>query len=117
MGKIWIELENWITPVPDWLRRVFARVLTVSIVLLGVWFGFIALISHFSVSTTPALIMVWASAFVLLLAAFPRLLETLKRIKVKDFELELQDALKESPQEWITPEDLDRGELLEKSAA
>lgn len=111
MRRIWLFIENWILPSPGWLRGLVGRLLVSLIVLFGVWYGFLKLVHRFSVGTTPALIMVWASAFVLLLVFFPNLLDRIKRIKIKDFELELQEAVQQSPNQWITPDDLDGGGL------
>jgi|GEM_PF-2182249 len=77
-------------------KFVVLRLLPVLAILTAVWYGFIRLIVHVPIGTTPALIMVWASALILLVAFFPRLLDRIKKLKVKDFEIELQDVVKQS---------------------
>jgi hypothetical protein len=53
--------------------------------------------------------MVWASVFVLLIGLFPNILDRIKRIKVKDFELELQETVtKASMQDYVSFSDFDQ---------
>lgn len=65
----------------------------VSAIVIGAWLQFFAIVAPPPIETTPALIMIWASAALLLLALFPRMLDRIKRIKISDFELEFQDAV------------------------
>ncbi len=77
-------------------KPAFQRVaafLLVSAIIAGAWYGFISIVAPLPIATTPALIMVWLSVFVLFFVLFPNLLDKVKRIKVKDFELELQDTV------------------------
>jgi hypothetical protein len=80
--------RNLLRVVIKFLAIPYRTLLLVSLVLAGVWYGFVKLIVRFSIGPTPALIMVWASAVVLFLAFFPHLLDKIKRVKIKDFELE-----------------------------
>jgi len=60
------------------------------------------------IDTTPALIMVWASVFVLIISLFPNILNKIKKIKVKDFELELQETVeKATSKDFISVPDFD----------
>jgi hypothetical protein len=60
------------------------------------------------IDATPALIMVWASVFVLLFVLFPNLLDKVKKIKVKDFELELQETVaKATSRDYLSIPDFD----------
>lgn len=61
--------------------------------MASAWFAFISIVAPLPIATTPALTMVWLSVFVLFFVLFPNLLDKVKKIKVKDFELELQDTV------------------------
>jgi hypothetical protein len=88
--------------------KPFFRVLGVSVILAAAWYGFLALVPRPPISTTPVLIMIWSSVVVLLLALFPRIFERVKRFKVKDFEIELQETIARSaPEDYISLADLD----------
>ena len=43
--------------------------------------------------------MVWGTAFILFLVFFPDIINKIKRIKIKDIEIELQDTLARSTTE------------------
>lgn len=77
-------------------------------VLTGAWFGFVYLVGKPPIDTTPALVMVWISAIILLLAVFPKIFDRIKRLKVKDFEIELQETVKKTSEEdFISMDELD----------
>ncbi len=65
----------------------------VAVVLTAAWAGFLVLSQLFLVQEAFALIMVWASVLLLLAAFFPGLLEHIKKIKFKEFEIELREAI------------------------
>lgn len=67
--------------------------LVVAAIIAGAWYGFLLIVKAPPIDATPALIMVWASVFVLLFTLFPNILDKVKKIKVKDFELELQETV------------------------
>ena len=89
------------------LKRVFPFLAVVAIVA-GAWFAFFSIVTSPPIDTTPALIMVWVSVVVILSALFPSVLERIKKIKVMDFELELQDAVAAArSDEYISIDELD----------
>lgn len=76
------------------------RFVGVSTILAAGWYAFLSLVSQPPIDATPVLIMIWSSVLVLLFALFPKILDRVKRFKLKDFEIELQDTVARS-----TPED------------
>jgi hypothetical protein len=77
-------------------------------VLAGAWVGFLYLVDKPPIDTTPALVMVWISAIILLIAVFPKIFDKIKRLKVKDFEIELQETVKRTSEEdFISMDELD----------
>lgn len=93
-------------------KKWLIRIAPVLVVLGLAWFGFIRLVVKPPMATTPVLIMVWASVLILLLALFPEIADRITKIKVRDFEIELQHAVTASRKELITPDDLTGMELL-----
>lgn len=93
------------------MREIFSRIivlLLVAIVIFGAWYTFLSIVNGPPIDTSPALIMIWASVFILLLALFPNILDKIKKIKIKDFELELQDTVAMAiSQDVISIADLD----------
>lgn len=93
------------------IKPAFRRVvvfLLVSSVLAGAWFAFVSIVAPIPIAPTPALIMVWMSVFVLLFVLFPNLLDKVKKIKVKDFELELQETVaKATSKDYLSIPDFD----------
>lgn len=63
------------------------------IILGGAWYGFLYLSGNPPFDPTFALIMVWSSVIVLILTIYPNILQRIKRVKIKDFEIELNEAL------------------------
>ncbi len=81
----------------------------ILLILIVAWIIFIILVKPLPISPTPSLIMVWASVIVLLIGIFPNILKRIKRIKFKDFELELQAIVtKASMQDYISFSDLEQ---------
>ncbi len=88
-------------------KRVFSF-LFVAAIIGGAWYGFLSIVKQPPIDATPALIMVWTSALVLLFSLFPNILDKVKKIKVKDFELELQETVaKATSKDFLTVPDLD----------
>ena len=58
-------------------RRAFAF-LFVATIIGGAWYGFLSIVKPPPIDTTPALIMVWTSVFVLLSSLFPNILDKVK---------------------------------------
>ncbi|MDX9859233.1 MAG: hypothetical protein RBT76_15725 [candidate division Zixibacteria bacterium] len=80
----------------------------VALIISGAWYSFLQIVNDPPIDTTPALIMVWVSAIMLLLALFPGVLDRIKKVKIKDFELELQDSVeKAASQGGLTVPDID----------
>ncbi len=83
--------------------------LFVAAIVGGAWYGFLSITKRPPIDTTPALIMVWISVFVLLFSLFPNILDKVKKIKVKDFELELQETVaKATSKDFLSIPDLDK---------
>jgi hypothetical protein len=81
----------------------------VSLILLVAWLLFLYLVFAPPIGTTPALIMVWASVAVLLVVVFPGIFDRVKRIKAKDFELELQETVdKASSRGFVSISEINR---------
>lgn len=96
------------------LRRLFSILLVVGI-LFGAWYGFLAIVAPPPIDTTSALIMVWLSAAILCFALFPSIWDRVKKFKVKDFELELQDAVtKAATKDIITVPRIDEHTFSQK---
>jgi len=76
--------------------KVLKRLLIIIIILFGAWYGFLLLLAHPAVSPNSALVMVWISVLMIILAIFPQILSMIKRFKWKDFEIELQDIIEKS---------------------
>jgi hypothetical protein len=106
-GRIWRFIKPFVKPVFQFV--------SVSVILAAGWYAFIGLVTKPPIDTTPVLIMVWSSIFVLLLTLFPKMLDRIKRIKIKDFELELQDAVaKSTTNEYISLPDSDEFAFSQK---
>jgi hypothetical protein len=71
----------------------FLILLVVSAIIVAAWYAFLAIVAPPPIPTTPALVMVWSSAIILLFALFPQILDRVKKLKIKDFELELQPII------------------------
>jgi len=88
------------------LERVY-RFIAILIILGLVWGGFLWLVQAPPVDAIPSLLMVWATAIVLLLAFFPSVLSNVGRFKVGDLELELRDTVKSTnTQDFVSVSDL-----------
>lgn len=102
--------ESWVGQASSWIasnvRRIFKFILLVFILIL-VWIGFLALVPTPPLDTTPALIMVWVTAAILLLGLFPSMIQLIKRIKIGNIELELRDSFSTSqPHDFISGMDI-----------
>jgi hypothetical protein len=91
--------------------RIIGRICIVGGVLTAAWCGFVWFVGEPPIEATPALIMIWASVVLLLLALFPNVIAGIKRVKFGDYEVEFRDSISEvSAREFISPADLE-GEL------
>lgn len=87
-------------------QGVYRFIAILSILGLA-WAGFVWLTQAPPVDALPALLMVWATAIVLLLAFFPSVLSRVGKLKVGDLELELQDTVKDAKaQNFVSGADL-----------
>lgn len=95
LKNVFIKIKNAIVKY----YKPFFKFLFILFVLAMAWYGFIFLVGHPPIDYTPALIMVWLSVFIIFLALFPKILDRIKRFKLKDFEIELQESVKKSTAE------------------
>jgi len=97
------------------MLKPFFRWVGVSAILAGGWYAFLSLVSQPPIDATPVLIMIWSSVIVLIFTLFPRIFDRVKRFKVKDFEIELQDTVaKSTPEDYISLADLDEFTFSQK---
>src|SRR5690242_6568212 len=93
------------TYLRQFFRIFIFRLLPVGLILFGAWYGFLRLVNKPPLDTSSVLIMVWASVILLILAFFPKIFEKVKAIKLKDVEIELQEAVaKSAPEDYISIE-------------
>lgn len=81
---------------------LIARSLVIVVILAVAWYSFLELLAV-PVDAASALIMVWLSASVLIVALFPNILDRVKRVKIGDFEFELQEIVAEAKKEFFNP--------------
>jgi hypothetical protein len=77
----------------SWLRRI-PRFLTILLILGLVWAGFLWLTQSPPVDAIPAVLMVWTTAIILLLALFPSILSNIGRFRFGEVEFEMRDSIK-----------------------
>jgi len=96
----------------NWLVRVVIRLykpVALLLILVSTWYGFLKLVKAPPLDTTPVLIMIWVTAGILILSLFPTILNRIKKIKIGDIEIELQEAVIASvSQDYIALEDAQR---------
>jgi|SRR5579885_807880 len=91
------------------VKLLFLRLLPVGLIIVAAWYSFLQLVAKPPIDTTSALIMVWASVILLAFAFFPQIFDRVKKLKLKDFEIELQEAVSKSATEtedYISPSEL-----------
>jgi len=89
------------------------RVIAIFFILGMVWVGFIWLTQAPPVDALSSLLMVWATAIVLLLAFFPAVLNRVGKLKVGEVEVELQSSVQSAHlQSFISSLDLSAAYLL-----
>lgn len=87
-------------------ERVY-RFVAILIILGMAWVGFVWLTQAPPVDALPSLLMVWATAIVLLLAFFPSVLGNVGKLKVGEVEFELRDTVKTAnTQNFVSVSDL-----------
>lgn len=84
--------------VVKYYKAVLKFVFIILIIAVA-WYGFLYLVGDPPIDTTPALLMVWISVIVLLFALFPKVFDRIKRLKLKDFEVELSETVKKQTEE------------------
>jgi hypothetical protein len=83
------------------------RFIAILIILGLAWVGFVWLTQAPPVDALPALLMVWATAIVILLAFFPSVLSRVGKLKVGELEFELRDSVKSAnTQNFVSVSDL-----------
>lgn len=83
------------------------------LIIGSVWWGFLYLTVEKLIGTTPSLIMVWGSAAVFILALFPSIFNRIKRLKLKDFEIELTESLEDlKSKDFISVNEINQDQLL-----
>jgi len=88
------------------LQRAY-RFFAILVILGLAWTGFLWLTQAPPMDAIPSLLMVWATAIVLLLAFFPSALSNVGRLKVGDVEFELRDSVKSAnTQNFVSVSDL-----------
>lgn len=108
------QFINWLKVAWNRTKGFWAFVF-VAALLGGGWYVFLKLINQPPLETNSIMIMVWASLILLILAAFPQILNRIKKLKIGDFEVELQESLrKTTSNNPISPSDLDSPFLYEK---
>ncbi|HEV8431450.1 MAG TPA: hypothetical protein VGQ41_26355 [Pyrinomonadaceae bacterium] len=100
---------TWWGLFKSYLKQLFQmlifRLLPVGLILFGAWYGFLRLVNKPPLDATPVLIMIGGSILLLTLAFFPKILERVKTIKLKDFEIELEEAVaKSAPERYLSIE-------------
>ena len=85
------SIKKWFDNNPTWKRA--AIFLLVAAALYLAWKLFLSIVKAPPIETTPAMIMIWVSFAVVIFTLFPGLLNKIKRIRIKDFELELQESV------------------------
>jgi hypothetical protein len=108
---LWEKVRSFLYLIWELLIRFIKwsyKPIGLFLVLVSVWYGFLKLVKTPPLDTTPVLIMVWVTAAVLLLSLFPSVLNNIKKVKIGDFELELQDTVKSAvAQDFISVTDLE----------
>jgi hypothetical protein len=99
------------------LATVLVRMAPILAVIAVAWYGFLKLVAHPPLSTTPALIMVWSSVLLLIFGFYPKVFDRIKRLKIADFEIELEQVVAESATEhFLTIADVEDEYLFSQKA-
>jgi hypothetical protein len=100
------RLDKVAKAIIDFSKQYY-RAIALIFILSGVWFGFIRLVKKPPLDTTSVMIMVWVTAVILILALFPSILNNLKKVKVGNVEIELQESIQSSTTEnFVSVSDL-----------
>jgi hypothetical protein len=88
------------------IQRAY-RFIAILIILGLAWASFLWLVQAPPVDAIPSLLMVWATAIVMLLAFFPSVLNHVGKLKVGDVEFELRDSIRNAnTQNFVSVSDL-----------
>ncbi|HQU72244.1 MAG TPA: hypothetical protein PKV71_06655 [Calditrichia bacterium] len=74
----------------------FWRAIAIPVLLFGAWFLFLRLTAPLPLESTPALIMVWGTFLILVLAIYPRFWQRLTKFKLGDVELAFAEKMQEA---------------------
>ena len=110
--KIGLWFKKIIAKLSNFFLRCYKTLFKFAAIMLIVaaaWYGFIYLVGKPPIDTTPALIMVWLSVLIIFLALFPKILDRVKRLKIKDFEIELEESVKKAAveEDFISMDEFD----------
>jgi len=79
--------------------EVVLKFIFIIVIITAAWYGFLYLVGGPPIDATQALLMVWISVIVLLFVLFPKIFDRIKRLKLKDFEIELSETVKKYSEE------------------
>ncbi|MFP4698576.1 MAG: hypothetical protein ACLFMO_07705 [Eubacteriales bacterium] len=83
------------------LIRIYIFIMLIFILII-IWFAFIFLVGFPPINDTwTSLIMVWLTAVLLIISIFPNILNKIKRVKIKDFEIEMKEVIENSTEKSI----------------
>lgn len=95
MKKLLQSLKSFILKYYE----VVLKFVFIIVIITAAWYGFLYLVGDPPIDATQALLMVWISVIVLLLVLFPKIFDRIKRLKLKDFEIELSETVKKYSEE------------------
>jgi len=79
--------------------EVVLKFVFIIVIITAAWYGFLYLVGDPPIDATQALLMVWISVIILLFVLFPKIFDRIKRLKLKDFEIELSETMKKYSEE------------------
>lgn len=92
-----------------YLLQRTSRLLLIMLILGLVWAGFLWLTQSPPVDAIPVVLMVWATAIILLLALFPSVLSSIGKFRFGEVEFEMRNTIKSANiQEFLSIADLSR---------
>ena len=87
--------------------EVVLKFVFIIVIIIAAWYGFLYLVGDPPIDATQALLMVWISVIVFLFVLFPKIFDRIKRLKLKDFEIELSETVKKySEKDFISMDEV-----------
>lgn len=103
MKKLLQSLKNLILKYYE----VVLKFVFIIVIIIAAWYGFLYLVGDPPIDATQALLMVWISVIVFLFVLFPKIFDRIKRLKLKDFEIELSETVKKySEKDFISMDEV-----------